>query len=349
MPVAVPNSFYQKYNQYNNIRYNNDRYNNNFIVNEIDNLMEENQPNYYYLSRLEQKVRRLENINNIFLNILRENISINNRDLYRNYSYNDLSSGSYPYLSFDNNKNKTLVYLNKDSINNNKIMNGKYKDKYLLPILPKYNSVSDNNKIAYLLNKEKLKYFNKNSRNEERPYFYYNLEKQTNIPQKINSVQYFNQKMDIKKYNSTSNINADINEEKISKGKSSISNLSIKNINSTDIRNEINKLNINLKRRLSKIENLQKTQKKDIDYLMNKSKGNISENTSKKENNKTNSTNKSKKEDKKMDKKEDKKEDKKDNKKEDKKDNKKNSGDDSDDDSEDEEDEEEDDEDDENE
>ena len=106
--------------------------------------------------------------------------------------------------------------------------------------------------------------------------------------------------MDIKKYNSTSNINADINEEKISKGKSSISNLSIKNINSTDIRNEINKLNTNLKRRLSKIENLQKTQKKDIDYLMNKSKGNISENTSKKENNKTNSTNKSKKEDKKM-------------------------------------------------
>ena len=59
-----------------------------------------------------------------------------------------------------------------------------------------------------------------------------------------------------------------------------------------DIKEEINKLNDNLNKRLSKIENLQKIQKKDIDYLMSKSKGNNSALGSKKEENKKEENNK---------------------------------------------------------
>ena len=317
MPVVVPNSFNQKYNnRYNSINYGY----NNMLSNEIDNLMEENETKSHYLNRLENKIRRLENINNIFLNILRENYGIN-RTMNKSYSYNDLNFGSYPYLSFDNNRNKTLLYLNRNEINNNKIIDGKYKNNYLVPILPKYNSVADNNRLNYLLNNEKLKYFSKDSRNDSRPYFSYNNKYNSmNIPQKINSVQYFNKKIDYKKYNSSSNkINVDINLEKNSKENNLINNNSQNiNYNNADIRNEINKLNNNLNERLSKIENLQKMQKKDIDYLMGKSKGSKSENTSKKDSNKNNenkNNNTDKKEEKKEDKKEEKKEDKKDDKK----------------------------------
>ena len=105
MPVVVPNSFSKKYN--NSYGYNNNK----LITNEIENLIGEDETKSHYLNRLEQKIRRLENINNIFLNILRENYYINNKSMYRNYSYNDLSLGSYPYLSFDNKKNKSLLYL----------------------------------------------------------------------------------------------------------------------------------------------------------------------------------------------------------------------------------------------
>jgi len=301
MPVVVPNSFNQKYNNRNNsYNYGYD----NMLSNEIDNLMEENETKSHYLNRLENKIRRLENINNIFLNILRESYSGNR--MTKNYSYNDLNFGSYPYLSFDNNRNKSLLYLNRSEINNTKIIDGKYKNNYLVPILPKYNSVEDKNRINYLLNNEKLKYFSRDSRNDSRPYFSYNNRYNSmNIPQKINSVQYFNKKIDYKKYNSSSKINAEINSEKNSKENILInSNSQNINYNNADIRNEINKLNNNLNERLSKIENLQKTQKKDIDYLMGKSKGSKSENVSKKDSIKNNNKNQDKKEEKKEDKKE---------------------------------------------
>ena len=300
MPVAVPNSFYQRYNKYNNIRCNNSnnyRVADNFYSNEIDNLIEENQSKSFYLVRLEQKIKRLENINNIFLDILREKTDLN-KNMYRNKSSNDVIYGSYPYLSFDKNKNKELLYLNSESINNNRLLDPNYRHKYLLPLLPKYNSVSENNRMNYLLNNEKLKHFSEGST----PYFFYNnkLDK-NNIPQKINSVQYFNKKIDIKKFtNSTKKINDESNDEKKSKAKSSIiktSKTSSKLVNNTDIRNEINKLNDSLNKRLSKIENLQKTQKKDIDFLLNKSKGNNKSETKsnkdsiKKESNKENNNN----------------------------------------------------------
>ena len=163
--------------------------------------------------------------------------------------------------------------------------------------MPKYNSIQEKNRISYLLNEEKLKFLKKDSQ----PFFYYdfNRSNKSYIPQKINSVQYFNKKIDYKKFNSTDNINLEINPEKKSKGKSSknITNKSNKskksnksnnkNINNDDIKNEINKMNEDLNKRLSKIEDLQKSQKKDIDYLMGKSKGNNkSTKSSKKEENK---------------------------------------------------------------
>ena len=305
MPVAVPNSFYQKYNKYNNIRYNSNNYRvaDNFYSNQINDLIEDNQSKSFYLVRLEEKIKRLENINNIFLDILREKTNLN-KSMYRHKSTNDIVYGSYPYLSFDNNKNKELLYLNSESINNNRLLDPKYRHKYLLPLLPKYNSVSENNRMNYLLNSEKLKQFGEGSK----PYFIYNnqLDK-TNIPQKINSVQYFNKKMNIKKFtNSTKKINDASNDEQKSKGKSTItktSKTSSKIFNNTDIKNEINKLNDNVNKRLSKIENLQKTQKKDIDFLMNKSKGNnksetksnkdsIKKENNNNENNKNNNTKK---------------------------------------------------------
>ena len=290
MPVAVPNSFNEQYYQYNSV--DNNRYNNNFLSSQVNNLMDENQSYHLYLNRLHDRIRRLESINDIFLNIMRENVAMNKRSLYKNYSSNDLSTGPYPYLSFDRNKNKTLLYLNRDSINNNKITSGKYKEKYLLPILPKYNSIQEKNRISYLLNEEKLKNFDKDSK----PYFSYNLKDyKLNIPQKINSVQYFNNKIDFKKFNSTDKINIQVNEEKNSKGKSSKNTTkksSNRLIKTMDIKEEINKLNDNLNKRLSKIENLQKIQKKDIDYLMSKSKGNNSALGSKKEENKKEENNK---------------------------------------------------------
>ena len=276
MPVMVPNFFYNKYYQDNNAE--NNRYDNNNLPSNNNNLIDENQSAFFYMNRLEEKIRRLENINDIFLNIMREDARINKGNIYKNYSHNDLSKGPYPYLSIDKNGNKNLLYLNQDSINNNEIISGKYKENYLLPIMPKYNSIQEKNRISYLLNEEKLKYLKKDSQ----PYFYYDFNRanKSNIPQKINSVQYFNKKIDYKKFNSTDNINLEINPEKNSKGKSSknITNKSHKsnnkNINNDDINNEINKMNENLNKRLSKIEDLQKSQKKDIDYLMGKSKGN---------------------------------------------------------------------------
>ena len=277
MPVAVPNSFYRKYEH--NERYDNNYgyYNNNLNNNDINSLMEENKSKSYYLIRLEQKIKRLENINNIFLNILRENNSINNRNFNRNYSSNDLYPGSYPYLSFDKYRNKSLLYLNKNIINNNKIIDGKYKNNYLVPILPKYNSVADNNRLIYLLNNEKLKYFDKDSRNDSRPYFQYNNTfnyMDMNIPQKINSVQYFNNKIEYKKYNTYSKINAEINSDK-----------KTLSINNKDIKNKINNSS---NTRLSKIENIQKNQKKGIDNMFGKSKESKSGKTSKKDNSKKN-------------------------------------------------------------
>ena len=290
MPVAVPNSFNEQYYQNNSV--DNNRYNNNFLSSQTNNLMDENQSYHIYLNRLHDRIRRLESINDIFLNIMRENVAMNKRSLYKNYSSNDLSAGPYPYLLFDRNNNKTLLYLNRDSINNNKIINGKYKEKYLLPILPKYNSIQEKNRISYLLNEEKLKNFDKDSK----PYFSYNLQNyKLNIPQKINSVQYFNNKIDFKKFNSTDKINIQVNEEKNSKGKSSKNTTkksSNRLIKTMDIKEEINKLNDNLNKRLSKIENLQKIQKKDIDYLMSKSKGNNTALGSKKEENKKDENNK---------------------------------------------------------
>ena len=300
MPVAVPNNFYQRYNKYNNMRYNTNNYRiaDNFYSNEIDNLIDENQQKSFYLVRLEQKIKRLENINNIFLDILREKTEFNNKRIYRNKSTNDISYGPYPYLSFDKNKNKELLYLNNEAINNNKILLPSYRNKYLLPLLPKYNSVSENNRMNYLLKNEKLKHFSEGSK----PYFFYNNELD-NIPQKINSVQYFNKKMNIEKYtNSTKNINDESNDEEKSKRKSGIigsSKTSSKILNSTILRNEINKLNDNINKRLSKIENIQKTQKKDIDYLLNKSKENTkreSKSNKDKDNKENNSNNVNKKE-----------------------------------------------------
>ena len=294
MPVAVPNSFHSGYYQDNSSK--NNRYDINYSSSKDNNLMDENQNQSYYLymNRLEEKIRRLENINDIFLNIIREKTTVNKENLYKNYLYSDLSTGPYPYLSFDKNKNKTLLYLNRDSINNNKINDGKYKENYLLPILPKYNSIQEKNRISYLLNEEKLKYLRKDSE----PYFYYDFKRynKSNIPQKINSVQYFNKKIDYEKFNSSNNINIQVNPEKESKGKTKNSKKNIENksnksnnkiIKDEDIKDEINKLNDNLNKRLLKIEDLQKNHKKDIDYLMGKSKGNNkSEKKKKKETNK---------------------------------------------------------------
>ena len=292
MPVMVPNFFYNKYYQDNNAE--NNRYDINNLPSNNNNLIDENQSAFFYMNRLEEKIRRLENINDIFLNIMREDARINKGNIYKNYSHKDLSKGPYPYLSIDKNGNKNLLYLNQDSINNNEIISGKYKENYLLPIMPKYNSIQEKNRISYLLNEEKLKFLKKDSQ----PFFYYDFNRSNKlyIPQKINSVQYFNKKIDYKKFNSTDNINLENNQEKKSKGKSSknITNKSNKskksnnkNINNDDIKNEINKMNEDLNKRLSKIEDLQKSQKKDIDYLMGKSKGNNkSTKGSKKEENK---------------------------------------------------------------
>ena len=292
MPVAVPNSFNGE-NYQDNTLYNN-RNDINYPSDNDNNLMDENQIQSYYfnMNRLEEKIRRLENINDIFLNIIREKTKVNKENSYKNYSFNDLSTGPYPYLSFDKNKNKTLLYLNRESINNNKIEDRKYKENYLLPILPKYNSIQENNRISYLLNEEKLKYLRKDSE----PFFYYDFKRynNTNIPQKINSVQYFNKKVDYEKLYSSKDINIQVNPEKKSEGKKSEKNIEKKTnksnnklIKNEDIKDEINKLNDILNKRLLAIEDLQKNQKKDIDFLMGRSKeNNKSEKGSKKETNK---------------------------------------------------------------
>ena len=226
MPVAVPNSnsFYNNNNNYSrNNRYReyddnkminpnyNNYSNNNYVNKNYSNRQsfsryhdfEEKNNIYEYLNRLEQRNKRLENINNIFLNMLREQkySNYNDRYLNRNRSMENIAPGSYPYLSYDKYGNKKLLYLDRDSVNNNKIINGNYKESYLVPLFPKDNSVAEKNKALYLLNNEKLKYYR-----NDLPYFYYNANSvpniYKNIPQKVNSVQYANKQMIYKKFNS---------------------------------------------------------------------------------------------------------------------------------------------------
>ena len=281
MPVVVPNSFYKDYDICDS------RYNNSY-----SNNLETDGAKSLFALKLEQKVKRLENINNIFLNMLREN-ALYHKSMNRNLSSDYISSGSFPFLSFDKSRNKHLVYLNKDRINNNRILDGNYKDKYLVPIFPKYNSVIENNRMNLLLNKEKLKY----CRNDV-PYFIYN--NSLNIPQKINSVQYFNKKIDYKKFNSNDQINnINFNKDNDSKEESKLL-ISKRNnpIINNDIRNEITKLSKNLNERLDRVENFQKSQKKDIDFLMGKSKGNNKSEKSEKKESKNEEKKESKKEEK---------------------------------------------------
>ena len=150
MPVAVPNSnsFYKnfdnnnRYGEYENRMINsyynkyNDNNNNQYFLKYIeknDNNNSNNTANEY-INKLEQKNRRLEIINDIFLNMLREQKKLNyERNLIRNHSCENISSGPYPYLSYDRFGNKRLLYFDNDSINNNRIINGKYKNNYLVP------------------------------------------------------------------------------------------------------------------------------------------------------------------------------------------------------------------------
>ena len=272
--VLEPHSFYEKYIQDNSWRYNNENYkfNNSQISEVYYKLKEENKKQSNYIMRLEQKINKLENISNLFLNLLNDDYPMNNIIMNNSFINNNLSYGSFPYLSFDNNGNKSLLYLSRDSINNYKIKDKNSKYNYLVPILSKYNSAADNNRAAFLLNNEKLKYFSKGSKSQ--PFFVYkdaiNI---MNTRQKINSVQYYNRKFDIKDFNSKSKINSEINTEKNSK------------------ENKSNSTKINLNTRLSKLENLQKNQKKDIDYLMRKLKINKIEKVSKNENSQKNKKN----------------------------------------------------------
>ena len=81
--------------------------------------------------RLEQKINKLENISNLFLNLLNDDYPMNNIIMNNGYINNNLSYGSFPYLSFDNNGNKSLLYLSRDSINNYKIKDKNSKYNYI--------------------------------------------------------------------------------------------------------------------------------------------------------------------------------------------------------------------------
>ena len=86
MPVVVPNFFHDGY--YQDYTPKNNRYDNNYSPSKDNNLMDENQNQSYflYMNRLEEKIRRLENINDIFLNIIREKTTVNN-NLFQNEIY----------------------------------------------------------------------------------------------------------------------------------------------------------------------------------------------------------------------------------------------------------------------
>ena len=249
-----------KYDNYNNYYINN--YNQSYS--KFKNIGENNNI-YEYLNKLEQRNKRLENINNIFLNMLREQRE-SNYNLMRNRSMENISAGSYPYLSYDKNGNKKLVYLDKESVNNNKIINGNYNKNYLVSLNPKNNSVADNNRAMYQLNKEKLKLFR-----NDLPYFNYgnnNYSLYNNIPQKVNSVQYINRQAIYKRFSSNEkDININRNNSENNNGE-----VIYKSNNNDEILNEINKMNINLNERLKRIENAQSSQKKDIDFLMGNTK-----------------------------------------------------------------------------
>ena len=293
MPMIEPHSLYEKYIQDNGWRLNNNKYifNNSQSSEVYYNLMEENKKQSNYIMRLEQKINKLENVSNLFLDLLRDDYPLNNIIMNNNYLNNNLFDGCFPYLSFDSKGRKSLLYLNREAINNHKIKDKNKKYDYLVPILPKYNSAAQNNRAAFLLNNEKLKYFSKGPKSK--PFFVYkdaiNI---MNMCQKINSAQYFNQKFDFKNYNSNSKINSEINSDKNSK------------------ENKSNSSKINLKTRLSELENLQKKQKKDIDYLMGKLKLNKDENVSKNKNTDKNSVKKDNIKNNQENKKEDKKENK---------------------------------------
>ena len=294
MPVAVPNSnsFYRneknnRYGEYDDIKSINSNYNNNYnnqyqAFSRQKNFGEHNNI-YEYINKLEQRNKRLENINNIFLNMIREQRESNyKRNLMRNHSMENISPGSYPYLSYDKYGNKNLVYIDKDSVNNNKIINGNYKEKYLVPLFPKNNSVADNNKNIYLLNNEKIKLFRK-----DLPYFNYENNKYSlykNIPQKVNSVQYINKQAIYKSFNSNEkDINVNINKSKNNNNNNEPIKIITHRKNNSNILNEINRMSNNLNKRLKRIENSQIAQKKDIDFLMGKTK---KKTDSKKSNNK---------------------------------------------------------------
>ena len=252
MPVAVPNSnsFYKRINKRYGGEYENKR-TNSYYKYCIDNDYNYHQPSgnvditdnnnvTEYINKLKQKNRRLETINDIFLNMLREQKRENY--LLRNRSCEDITNGSFPYLSFNANGNKKLVYLNKDSINNNKIISGPYRNDYLVPLFPKNNSIADNNRMSYLLNNEKLKLFR-----NPRPYFNYNVYNDMNneknylfhnIPQKVNSVQYANKIATYKKYSFN---NQNINNNKDNESNILSINKKTNKENDNDIINEIKK------------------------------------------------------------------------------------------------------------
>ena len=313
MPVAVPNSnsFYRNFD--NNNRYGEyenktitsyyNKYNDNNNHQSFSRYIEPNDNNNLnntnvnaYINKLEQKNRRLENINDIFLNMLREQKKLNyERNLIRNHSCESILSGPYPYLSYDKTGNKRLFYFDNDSINNNRIINGKYKNDYLVPLFPNNNSIANNNRISYLLNNEKLKLFRNNL-----PYFTYNDNINNNnntiynIPQKVNSVQYTNKKATYKKFSSSEkiiNMNNNNNNDNVNNpiklSKKRVINPDIIN---NDIINEIKKMNSNLNKRLEKIEISQSLQKKDIDYLMRKTKNNEEQKLSKNKSDKSSSS-----------------------------------------------------------
>ena len=163
--MAVPNSSFEFINSFdkkNKLKYSSNDlgekdsyYNNKYNMNEIKFDLPNLRNNYdEYIRRLEQRNKRLENINDIFLNMLREQ----KYSLMRNHSCENINYGSYPYLSYEKDGNKRLLYLDKEYINNNKLISGNYKDNYLVPLFPKNNSIADNNKILYLLHNEKLKF-----------------------------------------------------------------------------------------------------------------------------------------------------------------------------------------------
>ena len=265
MPVAVPNSSFELTDSFeknqklkycsSNLGMMDSYYNNKFNINERKLELPDLKNNYEeYINRLEQRNKRLENINDIFLNMLREQ----KYSLMRNHSCENINYGGYPYLSYEKDGNKRLLYLDKEYINNNKLISGNYKGNYLVPLFPKNNSISDNNKILYLLNNEKLKYLrNDLPNNNLNNYDHYKNNINNNIPQKINSVQYSNDHISYKKFSSKEN-NFNMDNKKIE--------------NNNDLINEIKKMNDNLNDRLKKIENSQSIQKRDIEYLMSKTK-----------------------------------------------------------------------------